>query len=505
MDETEVLGGAELAALSLVRSWRSAVNDTAGQYVSSRINELLIQELEMLHHAISARQIELTAQAVDDAAARIAGRENAAGVARRVTGAGVAMARRRNPITGQRLVHQALVLTRDLPHVLTAMRAGQLGETQAAILVRETDGLSSTQRAEVAEQVSQRWTVLGDRGLGEAARAAAARIAPEQIAARHTKAIGDRHVSFRSAPDAMLRLSALLPLRDGMACVQALQTAADAALAAPTAVGPTAEPRSADQAPAGATAPTAEQTGRWGLSGTRREQWRQAHADALVARITGQAPGFSPVAVKVNLLMPMDALTANGDAHLQGYGSIPGDLAHDLIGAHPDLEPQIRRIFTAPDTGDLISMESRARTYTGLLREFIRLRDQHCRTPFCESPIWHIDHIRAAASGGRTTAGNGAGTCEHCNYAKQLSGNTVTGNAQHTAHTIGLVTAHSFPPAPPGGSAAPPAIVLPPTPPRFADRTPARRSSTPRIPVTKAAIQDFMRNLPGHHDAPRRQ
>lgn len=275
----------------------------------------------------------------------------------------------------------------------------------------------------------------------------------------------------------MLRLSALLPLRDGMACVQALQAAADAAVAAPTAVAP-AEPRSAGEAPAGATAPTAEQTGRWGLSGTRREQWRRAHADALVA---------------------------NGDAHLQGYGSIPGDLARDLISAHPDLEPQIRRIFTAPDTGDLISMESQARTYTGLLREFIRLRDQHCRTPFCESPIRHLDHIQAAASGGPTTAGNGAGTCEHCNYAKQLPGNTVTGNAQHTAHTIGRVTAHSFPPAPPGGSAAPPVIVLPPTPPRFADRTRARRSGTPRIPVTKAAIQDFMRNLPGHYDAPRRQ
>ncbi|PWJ26686.1 uncharacterized protein DUF222 [Branchiibius hedensis] len=484
MDETEVLDEAELAALSLVRSWRSQVNSTAGQYVSSQINELLIQELEMLHHAISARQIELTAQAVDAAATRLGGQANAAGLARRVTGAGVALARRRHPITGQRLVHQALVLTQDLPQVLAGMRAGELGETQAAILVRETDGLSSTQRSEVADQVRQRWPVLGDRGLGEAARAAAARIAPDEIAARHSKAIADRHVSFRSAPDAMLRLSALLPLRDGLTCVQALQAAADTAVASPDA---------------------AAQPGRWGLSGTRREQWRQAQADALVAGITGHAPGRSPTAVTVNLLIPVDALTANGDAYLQGYGNIPGDLARDLISAHPDVEPQIRRIFTAPDTGDLVSMESRSRTYTGLLREFIRLRDQHCRTPFCESAIRHIDHIRAAARGGPTTASNGDGTCEHCNYTKQLPGNVVTGSAQHTTHTIGLVTAHSYPPAPPGGPAPPPAITLPPQPPRFVHRRRARRPSTARMPVTKAVIHDFMRNLPSYHDTPRRQ
>lgn len=296
--------------------------------------------------------------------------------------------------------------------------------------------------------------------------------------------------------------------RDGLACVQALQAAADTvtASAAPADTrGASAAPASAvptSAAPTSAAAPAAAQPGRWGLRGTRREQWRQAQADALVAGITGHAPGRSPTAVTVNLLIPVDALTANGDAHLQGYGNIPGDLARDLISAHPDVEPQIRRIFTAPGTGDLVSMESRSRTYTGLLREFIRLRDQHCRTPFCESAIHHIDHIQAAAHGGPTTASNGDGTCEHCNYTKQLPGNVVTGSAQHTTHTIGLVTAHSYPPTPPGG---PPAIVLPATPPRFVDRQRARRPRTARMPVTKAVIHDFVRNLPSYHDTPRRQ
>jgi len=59
---------------------------------------------------------------------------------------------------------------------------------------------------------------------------------------------------------------------------------------------------------------------------------------------------------------------------------------------------QIRRIFTYPDTGDLIGMDSRARTYPGLLAHPIRLRDHACRTPCCDAPIKHTDHITAHAT-----------------------------------------------------------------------------------------------------------
>lgn len=49
----------------------------------------------------------------------------------------------------------------------------------------------------------------------------------------------------------------------------------------------------------------------------------------------------------------------------------------------------------------------------------IRLRDQHCRTPWCEAPIRHIDHAEGVDEGGETSFVNGQGLCEGCNYAKQ--------------------------------------------------------------------------------------
>ena len=50
--------------------------------------------------------------------------------------------------------------------------------------------------------------------------------------------------------------------------------------------------------------------------------------------------------------------------------------------------------------------------------QFIGLRDQRCRTPYCDAPIRHRDHTQPYQRGGRTTAENGVGSCEHCNYAK---------------------------------------------------------------------------------------
>lgn len=425
MDEREVLDEAELACLTLVRGWRDQVNSTAGQAGPTRVVEALIEELEQLKHAISARQIELTAQVRDDAHAPRHAQNVSASLADRFAGATVALARRRHPITGTRLVHQAHVLTDDMPEVLAAMRAGELGETQAAILVRETDGLSRSQRARITGELRDRWAVIGDRGLSETTRDLVARIAPEALAERHAKAAADRHVSYRCAPDAMLRLSALLPVREGLACIQALQTAADRAL-------------------------TKDQPGEQAESAPRSRRWRQAQADAMVTRITGTAPQeLPPVGVRVNLMIPIEALTDDAGGSIEGYGMIGGHLVRELIQQCPDANgPQIRRLFT--QGGDLVGMESRARSYPGLLKEFIRLRDQRCRTPFCESSVKQIDHIEPAAAGGATSESNARACCEWCNYVKEHPGYQVTGDARCATARIGMLSVASNPPAPPG-------------------------------------------------------
>ena len=58
-------------------------------------------------------------------------------------------------------------------------------------------------------------------------------------------------------------------------------------------------------------------------------------------------------------------------------------------------------------------------TSPGRLAEYLRLRDQICRTPYCDARIRNLDHIKRKADGGPTSALNGQGTCETCNQAKE--------------------------------------------------------------------------------------
>ena len=69
----------------------------------------------------------------------------------------------------------------------------------------------------------------------------------------------------------------------------------------------------------------------------------------------------------------------------------------------PDLRVWLRRLYTAPDTGELTAMESRARLFPPGLRRFIQVRDETCRTPYCDAPIRHLDHIIPWHEGGHTT------------------------------------------------------------------------------------------------------
>jgi hypothetical protein len=86
----------------------------------------------------------------------------------------------------------------------------------------------------------------------------------------------------------------------------------------------------------------------------------------------------------------------------------------------------LRRLYRHPASGALIAMESRARQFPKALAKFIALRDDTCRTPYCDAPIRHTDHATAHVAGGDTSELNGLGECEACNYAKEAPGWRVT-------------------------------------------------------------------------------
>jgi hypothetical protein len=87
-----------------------------------------------------------------------------------------------------------------------------------------------------------------------------------------------------------------------------------------------------------------------------------------------------------------------------------------------------------------VAMESRARLFPKGLAKFIDLRDDTCRTPYCDAPIRHHDHARPHRRDGPTSALNGLGDCELCNYTKEAPGWVVTTQDENGLHTAELVT-----------------------------------------------------------------
>lgn len=111
-------------------------------------------------------------------------------------------------------------------------------------------------------------------------------------------------------------------------------------------------------------------------------------------------------------------------AFLVGYGPIPAETARrwlrDTIDAHGKV--WIRRLLTDPVSGQVTTIDARARFFPPTMRRLLLARDRYCRTPFCGAPIRHLDHAQDHALGGATSPDNGQGLCERCNHAKTAPG-----------------------------------------------------------------------------------
>ena len=120
------------------------------------------------------------------------------------------------------------------------------------------------------------------------------------------------------------------------------------------------------------------------------------------------------------------ALLGGGDepARVPGHGPIPAWLARRLVREAD--KAWVRRLFVSPTTGELVAMSSRRRHFPGKLRDFLVLRDEVCRTPWCDAPVRHVDHPQPHARGGSTTSDNAQGLCENCNYVKEAPGWSAT-------------------------------------------------------------------------------
>ncbi|WP_420713945.1 HNH endonuclease [Arthrobacter sp. H14-L1] len=310
--------------------------------------------------------------------ARQAAKRLAAKRAARLTdsiGAQIALARHESPTKGNQLLGLAKVLATEMPHTFTALATGKLNEYRAVLLVKETAYLSLDDRKAVDTELAAdtgTMTGMGYQRVTAEAQRIAYRLDPVSVLARNVKAVNDRHVSLRPAPDAMVRLSALLPVAEGVGVYGSLSREADTLHAG-------GDPRSRGQ----------------------------IMADTLVHRATGTPCGITGINLH---LVITDRTLFQGDsepAHLTGYGTVPAHWARNLLQhgqnrttdtiaaapADPAFRVWIRRLYTAPGTGHLVAMDSKKRLFPPGLRRFIITRDQTCRTPWCDAPIRHIDHI----------------------------------------------------------------------------------------------------------------
>ena len=469
----------------------------------------LIDQIRLLEEVkASASAAQARAAALFDAVTRSA--QAAAGMRSERLGKGVGaqvgLARRESPHRGTRLLGLARILTREMPHTLHALTLGVISEWRATLLVRETACLSLEDRQKVDEQVAGNLAELeqlGDRQLIARIKTVSYALDPHSVVNRASKAASERFVSCRPAPDTMTYVTALLPVAQGVGVYAALTREAD----------------------------------RLRATGDARSKG-QIMADTFVERTTGKVRAEDARVEVQLIMTDQTLLGGSSEpAVLAGYGVVPAQLARDLVrgpdknqvnepekdlesgsnfgqpgsftigqNTHPDIgagasarsgagaragvgwgsppappprpdprtEVWIRRLYTAPDTGALVGMDSRARLVPKGLVRFIAARDQVCRMPWCGAPIRHYDHITPVREGGLTSADNIQGLCEACNQAKEAPGWTMTTEpavprlnvaaegrsataARTRTHTVQLrtPTGHTYrssaPPAPGGG------------------------------------------------------
>ncbi|ADG77179.1 HNH nuclease OS=Tsukamurella paurometabola (strain ATCC 8368 / DSM / CCUG 35730 / CIP 100753/ JCM 10117 / KCTC 9821 / NBRC 16120 / NCIMB 702349 / NCTC 13040) OX=521096 GN=Tpau_0538 PE=3 SV=1 [Tsukamurella paurometabola] len=321
----------------------------------------------------------------------------AAGVAQERWEAGVAsevaLALRVSPHRATAMLSRAKTLERDLPATLSRLRDGDISPEAVEVIVAGVSHLEPRLKGEADTVLCGEGFAasgLGLKRLQDRVKEVSYQLDAQATVDRAALAAKDRRVTIRPAPDCMARVSILLPVAQAVGLYAAVKTAADSV---------------------------------FGTPGESRSRG-QIMADTAFARITGR-DAADGVPVTVNLTMPATVLLGeeSGIAHLTGGGTLPAEIARHLVGrASEKAIGWVKRLYVQPDSGAVVGLDSRSRLFPAGLAELIAARDRYCRTPYCDAPIAHTDHITAHAHGGATSLHNGQGLCAACNYAKEAAG-----------------------------------------------------------------------------------
>ena len=501
-------------AHAAVTDWRARLGEVCGGGLTDAERIDLIAELERVKSAAAAAQARVTvafaesqtreALAVLPEAATVAERRRVRVQVSRSVAGQVALARRDSPVRGQRHLGLARALTGELPHTMAALSRGEVSEWRATIVARETSCLSREDRIRTDAEIAPRLAELGDKRLGDVVRGIAQRLDPGAAVRRARKAVSERRVILRPAPETMCYLTGLVPVAQGVAVFAALQaeanalhgqgdprspaqlmadllvgkitgigmctlpgavpdTVRDAGAAAGTDAGSSTD-TSTDTKTKGESEPEdgseagSDAAGESGVAGLIRESvaetlrgsiarragaWGQSPVDTTAAAPVNSSEDTLGVVsgVEVQIVMSDRSLFAGDDEPAHLTGFGPIPASLARRLVRGADRVWLRRLFTRPGTGDLVEADSRRRLFTGRLRDLIVWRDQVCRNPWCDAPIRHVDHIRPHREGGATSRDNGQGLCAACNYLKEAPGwRADVIHLPRTPHTVETTT-----------------------------------------------------------------
>ena len=263
-------------------------------------------------------------------------REQAAGIPAAKQGRGlaseVALARHDAPVRGNQHLGFAKALVHEMPHTLAALQSGALSEWRASLIVKHSACLTIEDRRVLDAEMCADQTALASMGNARvegAAAAIAARLDAAAVVQRNERAAASAGVWTRPAAHGMVYLTALMPLARGIGVYAALKREAD-------------------------------------LRGDGRSRG-QVMTDTLYQRVTGH-PATTPVPIAVNLVMADTTLLGEDQSPgwVTGYGPAPATIARALVqdaALDETTKATLRRLYRHHTSGQLVAMESRARTF----------------------------------------------------------------------------------------------------------------------------------------------
>src|SRR5690625_4954483 len=371
---------------------------------SEAANIEIIQRLERTKRILAAAQARATGAFVEQRQAAETDARIPTSLQLKGIEAEVGLARGESPYVGAALTHTATALCTVLPHTMAALAAGRVSEYHARIVAEQTNHLSEAHRREIDAAIAHRLGKASSSQLRTLIQGHAYRLvrkAAEQRAAQNKRG---RCVSLVPLGEGMVAVNAELPTHQGLAIMEALKKRTNQRVAAQYR-------QQADEA----TAPVGAPVNR-----------NHIMADVLVETLTGQATAAG-VAAEVVVVVDDTMLFGDGDTPgwIPGHGPLPAGMVKAWL-ADPEAKKFIRRMYTRPDDGQLVALESTRRRFPDGLVTMLRLRDDSCATPWCNSPIQEADHRRPWAQGGATSWANSTGLCKRCNQRNENRGWTYT-------------------------------------------------------------------------------